>query len=98
MDQRVSRPMIAAFLLLILSVCISQAQLKRAATHLRFNDDTSKLQFAIISDLWGGYRSGVFEDAVEKLELLQPQFVMSVGDLIDGKILDSILLDEQCTR
>lgn len=55
-----------------------------SATHLKFNDDTSKLQFAIVSDLWGGYRPGVFEDAVSKLELLQPQFVMSVGDLIDG--------------
>ena len=81
--------MIAAFLLLALSVCISQAQLKQSATHLRFNDDTSKLQFAIISDLWGGYRSGVFEDAIDKLALLQPQFVMSVGDLIDGKTCES---------
>jgi hypothetical protein len=36
-----------------------------------------------------------FEDAIDKLELLQPQFVMSVGDLIDGKINDSIFLDEQ---
>jgi predicted phosphodiesterase len=83
------------FLLLTFSVCISLAQQKLPATHLRFNDDTSKLQFAIISDLWGGYRPGVFEDAIEKLQLLQPQFVMSVGDLIDGKIYDSILLDKQ---
>ena len=95
LDQRFRYSMIAAFLLLASSVCISQAQLKQPATHLRFNDDTSKLQFAIISDLWGSYRSGVFEDAIDKLELLQPQYVMSVGDLIDGKIFDSILLDEQ---
>ena len=54
------------------------------ASHLNYNDDSSKLQFAIVSDLWGGYRQGVFDDAVRKLELLQPQFVMSVGDLIDG--------------
>ncbi len=27
----------------------------------------------------------MFEDAIDKLELLQPQFVMSVGDLIDAK-------------
>lgn len=95
LERRYSCPMIAAFLLLTLSVGTSQAQLKQPATHLRFNDDTSKLQFAIISDLWGGYRSGVFEDAVDKLELLQPQFVMSVGDLIDGKTYDSTVLDEQ---
>lgn len=85
----------ATFLLLILSVCITLAQPKLPATHLFFNDDTSKLQFAIISDLWGGYRSGVLEDAVEKLEMLQPQFVMSVGDLIDGKTRDLKVLDEQ---
>ena len=95
LDQRFRYSLIAAFLLLALPVCISHAQLMQPVTHLRFNDDTSKLQFAIISDLWGGYRSGVFEDAIDKLELLQPQFVMSVGDLIDGKIYDSLLLDEQ---
>jgi hypothetical protein len=64
-------------------------------THTRFRDDTGKLQFAIISDLWGGYRPGVFEDAVEKLELMQPQFVMSVGDLIDGNTYNTDTLDEQ---
>ncbi|HYK57373.1 MAG TPA: metallophosphoesterase, partial [Flavisolibacter sp.] len=60
-----------------------------------FNNDTAKIQFAIVSDLWGGNRPGIFEDAVEKLELLQPQFVMSVGDLIDGKTYDSTVVDEQ---
>jgi predicted phosphodiesterase len=94
-DQRFKLSVIATFLLFTLSVCVSKAQLKLPETHLHFNDDTSKLQFAIISDLWGGYRTGVFEDAVDKLELLQPQFVMSAGDLIDGKINDSVLLDEQ---
>lgn len=89
------RPIHAIFLFLALSVVSCQTQPKLPATHLRFNDNKSKLQFAIISDLWGGYRSGVLEDAVDKLELMQPQFVMSVGDLIDGKIYDSVLLDEQ---
>ena len=93
--QRFPRLTSVTFLLLTFSVSISLAQHKLPATHFRFNDDSSKLQFAIISDLWGGYRSGVFEDAIEKLQLLQPQFVMSVGDLIDGKIYDSILLDKQ---
>ncbi|HEC42926.1 MAG TPA: hypothetical protein ENI20_08885 [Bacteroides sp.] len=82
-------------ILIALSFFDAQAQLEYPATHLHFNDDTGKLQFAIVSDLWGGYRSGVFEDAVDKLELLQPQFVMSVGDLIDGKVYDSIVLENQ---
>ena len=72
------------FVLLIGRIDFAFAQKQIPATHLKFNDDSSKLQFAIVSDLWGGYRAGVFEDAVQKLELLQPQFVMSVGDLIDG--------------
>ncbi len=84
-----------AFLLLAFLANVSQAQQNLPATHLHFNDDTSKLQFAIVSDLWGGYCPGVFDDAVDKLNLLQPQFVMSVGDLIDGKTYDSTVLDNQ---
>lgn len=62
---------------------------------LHRSDDSFKVQFAVVSDLWGGYRPGVFEDAVNKLELLQPQFVMSVGDLIDGDTCDSVLIKQQ---
>ncbi|MEQ9297140.1 MAG: metallophosphoesterase [Cyclobacteriaceae bacterium] len=49
-----------------------------------FNDAEDKFTFAIISDLYGGERAGVFEVAVEQLNLLQPEFILSVGDLIDG--------------
>lgn len=68
---------------------------KLPITKRAFNDDTSKLQFAIISDLWGGLRPGIFEDAVDKLELLQPQFVISVGDLIDGKTYNPKEINKQ---
>ena len=68
---------------------------KKPVTNLHYNDDTNKLQFAIITDLWGGNRPGVFEDAVDKLNLLQPQFVISVGDLIDGKTHDASVMDQQ---
>ncbi len=84
-----------AFFLLTIALACSMAQKAQPRTNLDFNDSPEKLQFAIISDLWGGNRPGIFEDAVEKLELLQPQFVMSVGDLIDGKVYDSIVLDTQ---
>jgi hypothetical protein len=53
-------------------------------THLNFRNDPDNFQFAIIGDLTGGYRQGVFEKAVTTLNLLQPEFVMSVGDLVDG--------------
>ena len=47
-------------------------------------DDPSRFHFAIISDRTGGHRAGVFESAPERLNLLQPAFVLSVGDFIEG--------------
>lgn len=41
--------------------------------------------FAIISDLNGGERDGIFEVAMEQISLLRPEFVMSVGDLVNGE-------------
>jgi hypothetical protein len=52
--------------------------------HLDFHNDPNAFQFAIVSDRTGSARPGVFADAVGKLNLLQPEFVMSVGDLIEG--------------
>jgi hypothetical protein len=53
-------------------------------THLRLNNDPADFQFAIVSDRTGGHRARVFSQAVEQLNLLQPEFVLSVGDLIEG--------------
>jgi len=52
-------------------------------THLDFHNDPDGFQFAIIGDLAGGYRPDVFRKAVGQLNTLQPEFVMSVGDLIE---------------
>lgn len=52
--------------------------------HLQLNNDADDFQFAIVSDRTGGHREKVFSLAVEQLNLLQPEFVMSVGDLIEG--------------
>lgn len=53
-------------------------------TSLKFNTHPDEFQFAIVSDRTGGHREKVFSRAVEKLNLLQPEFVLSVGDLIEG--------------
>jgi hypothetical protein len=53
-------------------------------THLRLNRSLEQFQFAIISDRTGGHRAGIFSRAVELLNLMQPEFVLSVGDLIEG--------------
>lgn len=64
-------------------------------THLELNNDPDNFQFAIVADRTGGHRAGVFEDAVTKLNLLQPEFVMSVGDLIEGYSEDLPLIQSQ---
>ncbi len=54
-------------------------------TRLNFNDDPAHFQFVVVSDRTGGVRPGVFEEATRKINLLQPEFVISVGDLITGQ-------------
>ncbi|CAH0991134.1 3',5'-cyclic adenosine monophosphate phosphodiesterase CpdA [Sinobacterium norvegicum] len=46
--------------------------------------DDSLVRFAIIGDLTGGERQGVFEVAAESIAAMKPDFIISVGDLIDG--------------
>jgi 3',5'-cyclic AMP phosphodiesterase CpdA len=53
-------------------------------THLNFKNDPDDFQFAIITDNAGGARPGVFRKAVEMVNLLQPEFVVNAGDLIEG--------------
>ena len=67
-------------------------------SHDRFDDDNGKFAFAIISDLFGGERPGVIEVALEQLELLRPELVLSVGDLIDGGTEDEVQLTNEWNR
>ncbi|MEP5624735.1 MAG: metallophosphoesterase family protein [Hyphomicrobiales bacterium] len=46
--------------------------------------DADTVRFAVFSDITGGEREGVFEMAVEQLNLLRPEIIVNVGDLIDG--------------
>jgi serine/threonine-protein phosphatase CPPED1 len=64
-------------------------------THLRPNNDPAEFHFAIVSDRTGGHRARVFSQAVEQLNLLQPEFVLSVGDLIEGYSEDRAKVEDQ---
>ena len=57
---------------------------RNPVTHLRWNEVIGDFQFALVSDRTGGHRAKIFSQAVHKLNLLQPAFVLSVGDLIEG--------------
>ncbi len=64
-------------------------------THLNFYNDPQNFKFAIVSDRAGGVRPGVFADAARKLNLLLPEFVMSVGDFIPGNTADRAQLEKE---
>lgn len=64
-------------------------------THLSANNNPDNFQFAIMSDRTGGNRPGIFAGAIEKVNLLQPEFVMCVGDLIEGYTEDAATIDSQ---
>ena len=49
----------------------------------------------MFSDLTGGEREGVFEVAVAQLNLLRPELILNVGDLIEGGSDDLAELDRQ---
>ncbi|OWK46741.1 metallophosphoesterase [Fimbriiglobus ruber] len=57
---------------------------KNPWTHLNLNNGPEQFQFAVVTDRTGGHRAKVFSRAVQQINLLQPEFVMSVGDLIEG--------------
>lgn len=56
---------------------------------------SDRFTFAIISDLNSGEREGVFEVAVEQIKLLKPEFILSIGDLIEGGTEDTLQLKKE---
>jgi predicted phosphodiesterase len=67
----------------------------RPWNHLKMNNEEKNFQFLILTDRTGGNRPEVFEQGIEKINLLQPEFVLSVGDLIDGYTEDPLLVKNQ---
>lgn len=58
-------------------------------------DDPDRFQIAIMTDNTGGHRPGIWMKAVERLNLLRPTFVMSVGDLIEGYSTDPVEIEAE---
>lgn len=60
--------------------------------------EEGRFAFAIFSDLNGGERPAIFDVAIAQLALLRPEFILSVGDLIDGGSEDRVVLQEEWDR
>jgi len=64
-----------------------QTRLSKATpwTSQELNNDPAGFQFVVIGDRTGGANAeGTFKLAVKQLNLLQPEFVINVGDMIEG--------------
>ena len=64
-------------------------------THLRLNNAAENFHFVVMSDRTGGNRGRIFSQAVEQINLLQPTFVVCVGDLIQGYSKDTAILAKE---
>jgi len=61
-----------------------------------FANDPDEFQFAVLGDRGGGASPlGTYERAIEQLNWLRPEFVMSVGDFIEGYTTVQEEMDEQ---
>ncbi|MBE9601593.1 PA14 domain-containing protein [Pedobacter sp. MC2016-24] len=64
-------------------------------TNTKFYNNPDHFQFAIVSDRTNGHRNGVFEQAIQKLNGMKPEFVLSIGDFIEGYTRDTAVLTQQ---
>ncbi len=53
------------------------------------------IRFAVMGDRTGGHVEGVFEDALSRAQMLDPEFIINVGDLIEGYSEDESSIREE---
>jgi len=58
-------------------------------------NDPNRFHIAIMTDRTGGHRPGIWMKGVRRLNLLRPEFVVSVGDLIEGYTTDRDRLEQE---
>lgn len=67
-------------------------------TSLEALDADAQFHFVVITDRTGGERRGPWPDAMNKINLMQPAFVVSVGDLIQGGTEDRSQIHKEWTE
>lgn len=77
---------------LIVLSCSITVGIGRAAS---VNRDGCVLRFAVLGDRTGGAQPGIYERIVQQIERLQPEFVITVGDMIEGPAPDRTETDRR---
>ncbi len=60
-----------------------------------YSSDTGMFHFVVVGDRTGHHRDSVFYRALHQINLLQPEFVTGVGDIIEGYSEDPAVIDEE---
>lgn len=63
-----------------------------ARTDKSFGGGKDEFHFVVVGDRTGAHRPGVFEEALETVDRLRPDFVINIGDLIEGNTEDRTTL------
>lgn len=66
-----------------------------ASSRAMSEDSAADFRFLIVGDRTGGHRPGVFNRAMDQVNQLRPEFVMGVGDLIEGYSENAEQLDAE---
>ncbi len=79
--------------------CLLVALLLSGCTYKAVRPDKiaqeSPVRFAVIGDRTGGHQPGVYEQIVEEVRRLKPDFVVTVGDLIEGYSSDTLAVKDE---
>jgi len=67
-------------------------------TNLDFNNESRNFHFVVTPDHTGAHRSGILQKGIDRINLMQPEFVVSVGDLIEGYTADRNDIERQWTE
>lgn len=99
-EKEVEESMITSFTMSEMTTIYTKAQSAAHMAHPWYGDlsvlDSSRdYSFAILSDRTGMAVHGKFEQALELVKRLQPEFVISVGDLVEGYCLHTEEAHEQ---
>lgn len=67
-------------------------------TNLDFNNSPRNFHFVVTPDHTGAHRSGILQKGIDRINLMQPEFVVSVGDLIEGYTPEKNDIENQWTE
>ena len=74
----------------VMLVRLAAADAPHPWTHLNYQNDPDDFQFAIVPDRTGGDYRGAFTNALNKVNRMHPEFVITIGDLVDGMTMQDV--------